>query len=260
MSISDKARKKLWGRSGNKCAVCKVELVIDSNSEKDESIVGDECHIVSGKIGGPRYNEHFPKDMVDSYENLILLCKTHHKMVDDQYSIYTPIKLKEIKKKHEKWRFDHLSTENNSPPKPNFKLIRGSSPEYLNRITTGRELSNIIAGACDGSFYNDEPKTLEEAQVIEDFLDLIEDVDLLPELGLKEKARIEFDLTQRIENLDLEGFAVFGGREKNKLDINGQIEDWPRAIIWILRKTNKDIIKIEADQKEGSQGKHNSAV
>ena len=89
MPISDKTRKILWGRSGNKCAICRHSLVVDATGTDDESVIGDECHIVSGKSLGPRHDPQFPADRLNEPENLILLCRVHHKMVDDQYETYS---------------------------------------------------------------------------------------------------------------------------------------------------------------------------
>jgi hypothetical protein len=66
--MTDKTRKILWGRSGNRCAVCEHELVVDATAVDDESVVGDECHIVSGKGQGPRYDSAFPSDRLDEKE------------------------------------------------------------------------------------------------------------------------------------------------------------------------------------------------
>ncbi|HWP60610.1 MAG TPA: hypothetical protein VNL14_22135 [Candidatus Acidoferrales bacterium] len=65
MAITDKTRKILWGRSGNRCAMCRRELVVEATPTDDESVVGDECHIVSGKGQGPRYDAGFSSDRLD---------------------------------------------------------------------------------------------------------------------------------------------------------------------------------------------------
>jgi hypothetical protein len=55
MSISTKTRKMLWGRSGNRWAHpdCRQELVADGTGTDDESLIGDECHIVAKCQNGP---------------------------------------------------------------------------------------------------------------------------------------------------------------------------------------------------------------
>jgi len=101
MAITDKTRKLLWGRSGRSCAICKCDVFIDATPESEESIVGDECHIVSGQEGGPRYDPDFPAELVDDITNLLVLCRVHHKMADDQFLTYTAEVLRGIKAGHE---------------------------------------------------------------------------------------------------------------------------------------------------------------
>ena len=63
MTISDKTRKLLWGRSGNRCAYCRQELVMPGKTDND-SIVGDECHIIAKRETGPRNNSSVPDEEV----------------------------------------------------------------------------------------------------------------------------------------------------------------------------------------------------
>ena len=111
MSLSDKTRKILWGRSGNRCTICKNELIVDSTGQDDESVIADECHIISSKPNGPRHDPSYPADKLDSYDNMILLCRTHHKMIDDQSVTYTTNILRQMKLNHEVWVSQKL-TEN----------------------------------------------------------------------------------------------------------------------------------------------------
>jgi hypothetical protein len=103
MGISLKTHKILWGRSGNQCAICKTPLVIDSlNPDDDPSIVGDEAHIVAREEGFTRGNyDSLTPEQRDNYSNLILLCKTHHKQIDDQPAQFTVECLHEVKRIHE---------------------------------------------------------------------------------------------------------------------------------------------------------------
>ncbi|MDE1312705.1 hypothetical protein MCX36_20400 [Vibrio aestuarianus] len=73
MAISDKTRKILWGKSGTKCAICKQSLVFERTTQDSESVVGEECHIVSGAKKGPRSDPEFPRDKIDDVSNLILV-------------------------------------------------------------------------------------------------------------------------------------------------------------------------------------------
>lgn len=103
MAITNKTRKLLWGKSGNRCAFCRIVMIMEASTNSDESVVGDECHIVSGKPNGPRYDPEFPKEKLDSCQNLLLLCRVHHKMIDDQPETFTTPILHQLKEKHEVW-------------------------------------------------------------------------------------------------------------------------------------------------------------
>ena len=87
MTITLKTHKILWGRSGNKCAICKNTLIVDSDDPNDDpSIVGDEAHIIARKETFTRGDyESLKPEQREHYSNLILLCKVHHKQIDDTF-------------------------------------------------------------------------------------------------------------------------------------------------------------------------------
>lgn len=105
MSISLKTHKKLWGLAANRCAFkkCRKELSVDTFSTDDYYTIGDEAHIISGKPNGSRHDPSLPTDQLDKYDNLILLCKIHHKEIDSDTEYYPVGKVKEIKAKHIDW-------------------------------------------------------------------------------------------------------------------------------------------------------------
>ena len=47
MPISDKNRKILWARSGNRCAICRLPLVVEQTAKDSESVIAAECHIIA---------------------------------------------------------------------------------------------------------------------------------------------------------------------------------------------------------------------
>ncbi len=113
MTISLKTNKILWARSAGRCAICKIELVIKAGPNDDPALVGDICHIIARSEEGPRGRSPLNSQERDRYENLILLCKNDHKMIDDQPSIYPIEDLLDLKDQHEKWVEKELS---NSEP------------------------------------------------------------------------------------------------------------------------------------------------
>lgn len=107
MSISVRDRKLLWGAAAMRCATCRRLLVVDAADADPAAIVGDEAHIIAAGERGPRADAGERIDL-DYYENLILLCKVDHKVVDDQPNEYPPARLRRIKAEHEQWVRDAL--------------------------------------------------------------------------------------------------------------------------------------------------------
>ena len=103
--MRDKEIKILWGRSGNRCAVCKLELTPDGSRET----LGEMAHIVAKSNDGPRGDETMPIEERDSYNNLILLCPTDHVEVDKNYADWPVPRLHAIKTEHEAWVSEQLN-------------------------------------------------------------------------------------------------------------------------------------------------------
>jgi len=139
--VNDKTRKLLWGRSGSRCAFCRSELIMDATPHDNESVVGEECHIISGKSKGPRYDPEFSVDKIDSYSNLILLCRIHHKIIDDQSETFTTDILRQLKANHERWVTEtlELATFHESLPvaksiEAKFLKVKLSMPELITNM------------------------------------------------------------------------------------------------------------------------------
>lgn len=109
MSITVPTVKVLWTRAHNCCAfpTCPQLLTEDSvdaaTGDGFVTIVGEQAHIRSPKTGGPRHDPDYDSSKLNSYENLILLCPTHHTIIDANNGAgYTVDQLVAIRKKHEK--------------------------------------------------------------------------------------------------------------------------------------------------------------
>ncbi|KAA3614001.1 MAG: HNH endonuclease [Calditrichaeota bacterium] len=244
MPITDKTRKLLWGRSGNRCAICQKELIVDATKGDDESIVGEECHIISKKKNGPRYKPQDEDSYIDSYENLILLCRIHHKQIDDQQSEYTEDKIKDIKSKHEIWVKESLETGTIKPLR--LRRVKGEKTELLFRIGSGKQLFGIIDGMC--GLYNDhpEPENEYEVELFGNFLQSLRDWgDLSSDLEPSEKVKAIFNLSQMLKELEEAGFWVFGNTEKQILEGGvGGLSNWHIGYITIARNNSPSIINL----------------
>lgn len=130
--------KKLSILSGNKCAFpkCSMSLV----DEDSGSITAQICHIKAKNSGGPRYDSKQTNQERDSFENLILMCPIHHKIIDDDEESYTVKRLQQIKSEHET-----LNSES---------VEQGKLEELLESY-----LSSIIK---EGKFQTDLSKSIQE--------------------------------------------------------------------------------------------------
>jgi hypothetical protein len=101
--------KVLWSRAHDQCAFpgCNQSLTADSvDATTGESLtnpIGQQAHIRSYKVKGPRYDPDYPAGKLHQYENLILLCPTHHDIVDaNSGAAYTVDDLLSMRRAHEK--------------------------------------------------------------------------------------------------------------------------------------------------------------
>jgi len=96
--------KILWGRSANRCAICKIELTPDGEIET----IGEIAHIISRSPQGPRGDDALLSTERDDYSNLILLCPNHHSEIDKFPDSWPTEKLHQLKEEHEKWVSEQL--------------------------------------------------------------------------------------------------------------------------------------------------------
>jgi hypothetical protein len=241
MAISDKTRKTLWARSGNRCAMCRVELVSEKNEHERNLNIGDECHIISSKPGGPRHVPDYGKNY-DGYENLILLCKNHHKTIDELWETYTDNLLRLIKSNHEIWIKTAIEAANRS--------ANSNRPKFLPRITSGKMIVDIINSAHAFRFDHDEFRTKEEADFVASFLQNLQDwgdVSSFSDFEIGKIVQLGFELNDDIKALEAMGFCVFG--ERTKSHIRGSNKQdlglWEIATIVVLHSDNPSIIDLD---------------
>lgn len=86
--------KRLFAMSGRRCAFpdCEVPAVLETGE-----IIGEICHIKARSPRGPRYDADQSEAERHGYDNLLVLCPTHHKIIDVQSVAYTVDVLQDMK-------------------------------------------------------------------------------------------------------------------------------------------------------------------
>lgn len=122
-NYTDKTLKLLFGASGNECAYegCTEALVYPDVP----AVMGVICHIRGLRPGSARYVDGFDCDELNAYDNLIVLCPTHHRLVDEvELHEWDEKRLFDLRRRH----FDRRST----PPLTGDALVVAVELTLLN--------------------------------------------------------------------------------------------------------------------------------
>lgn len=86
--------KRLFSAAGRLCAFpgCGAPIVGETGA-----IIGQICHMAARNARGPRYDPGQGEAERQSYDNLLLLCPTHHRTIDAQPEAFPVKLLKEMK-------------------------------------------------------------------------------------------------------------------------------------------------------------------
>lgn len=130
MGISNKSIKLLWSNTAGRCSFsqCNERLSVEEAAEFAPYTLGEMAHIKGNKPGSNRYDDNQSVTERDSYENLILLCPTHHTLIDkaENEERYTVEMLHEMKVEHETEianRLDELKIEDLDQLKDQLSII-----------------------------------------------------------------------------------------------------------------------------------------
>jgi hypothetical protein len=90
--------KRLFALSGNRCAFpgCTHPLF-----DQKGALIADVCHIAGDKPGAKRYDPSQTDEQRQGFNNLIVLCANHHRVVDSDEVTYTRPALRGMKRVHE---------------------------------------------------------------------------------------------------------------------------------------------------------------
>ena len=184
--------------------------------------IGEECHIVSSQLKGPRHVDNYQD--YDSYDNLILLCRNHHKEIDDisNVSIYTKEMLHQIKHEHEKWVSESLTV--NIPQKGIEVPI----------LLFGNELFNILSASSGLSPNNDDCKNEAAAEYIANIWQMLSDyIDVIPDLTVYDQKKLEWDLHNLLNEMSEKGYFLYGKTVMVPVKFLNNIERLPMALLYI---------------------------
>lgn len=100
--------KRLYAVSHNQCAFPACDLPI---VELSGTVTGIICHICARSKGGPRYDPKQTDEQRHHFDNLILLCGRHSKVIDSEPKLYTVKRLQEMKEAHQEPARNDLSVQ-----------------------------------------------------------------------------------------------------------------------------------------------------
>ena len=97
--------KMLYGKAAGRCSFpeCRTELILEEKKTRETKQIGKIAHIIAHSDNGPRKDRSYSREKRNTYDNLILLCGTHHDIVDTMEPDYSIKGLRQMKKKHEAW-------------------------------------------------------------------------------------------------------------------------------------------------------------
>lgn len=169
MGVPISTKQLLSQKSGNRCAKpdCNNRLSEAATALDGEVGLGEIAHIVSQSDDGPRANKSMPQEERDGIDNLILLCREHHRIADRQENTYTVDELRQWKRQHEslvEQQMEALAPEISfveleivaegviaSPVEetPGFKITEVRSKMEKNSLSdrVSRDMSNGMVGA-----------------------------------------------------------------------------------------------------------------
>ncbi|TCM51118.1 hypothetical protein C8J36_110125 [Rhizobium sp. PP-F2F-G48] len=124
--------KRLFFEAGRRCAFpgCAVRLVDESGA-----IIGEICHMKARNAHGPRYDPSQSETERQSYDNLLLLCPTHHRTIDAQPEVFSVALLKDMKARAE--------ADHSEPERPNDAFFAAALLAKLHDLVITDNRGNI---------------------------------------------------------------------------------------------------------------------
>jgi hypothetical protein len=120
--VPEKEARFVYLLSGGVCAFpgCNRHLIEPGNSADDPTYLGEIAHIIADSRQGPRGISPLTDEERDRQDNLILLCRDCHKIIDSQPHTYSVSALGQMKADHE-GRIRRATAARAIEPRPSYK-------------------------------------------------------------------------------------------------------------------------------------------
>ncbi len=149
-SIATLDIKRLWGRAGGRCAAPGCGIDLTALIASGNYVVGEMAHVIGRKPSAPRGK---PSGGANTYDNLILLCPTHHTHVDKAPEGTYPETLL-----HE-WKSTHEAKIGRSDQTPVFDSFEALKSEVSKLLAANRGLFDAF-GPRSSTAQNDPNSNL----------------------------------------------------------------------------------------------------
>lgn len=155
MGINTKDIKILWAKAAGRCSMpdCRKRLVANASDavKSKNTLIGENCHIVGDKETSPRGKSILTEDERNRYPNLILLCRNHHKIIDDDEHGWPVERLHQVKTEHEIWVETALA-ERNDTDEEWYALVINEITEKFILLSWEGLSDNALRGIIHYSF------------------------------------------------------------------------------------------------------------
>lgn len=159
LKIPDDVKLKLWVLSGGRCEFpgCNKPLWRDGLTLKEDNFA-QMAHVIAQSADGPRGNSNLSAKRAINFDNLMLLCAVHHKLVDGKNKQdYPASTLSSYKQEHE--RRIQLQTSLSDNMKTTLVLFKANIGSRVMNISLPQVYKAI------------QPRYPEEKEILLDFTD-----------------------------------------------------------------------------------------
>lgn len=190
--------RSLFSSSGNQCAFpgCEHELI-----NHKHQFVAQVCHINAASSGGERYDPELSDEALRGFDNLMIMCYTHHIETND-VAEYPPDRLRKIKAQHE----SNLSVLDFSIPKIALEEALFQENNYWQKISRVNTIDHVFEELRfsvdpEASFYTAVQQLRDSLLALHALLDTFAESDETLPLELKalfDRLKLDSSLLQRI--------------------------------------------------------------